>query len=109
MILLDHLLHCALIGNGEPLGGEALAGRPEAGVVHGALQSVVLPAEDVVAVLAVSGATCYRRDVSYMENNFLLPESKTKTHVSPLLRTRGWEPSAGQSALLVYLLVSQTI
>lgn len=56
MVLLDHLLDGAFIGGRKSLGGQALARRPEARVVHGPLEGIVLPAKDVVAVLAVSGA-----------------------------------------------------
>jgi len=56
MILLNLLLHRALIRNGEPLRRQPLARRAKAGVIHGALEGVVLPAENVVSVLAESGA-----------------------------------------------------
>jgi len=54
MILLNLLLNRALIRNGEPLRRQPLARRAKAGVIHGALEGVVLPAEDVVSVLAES-------------------------------------------------------
>lgn len=56
VVLLDNSLNGALVRLVECLRGEAVAGRAKAAVVHGVLEGVVLPAEDVVAVLAVSGA-----------------------------------------------------
>lgn len=53
MILLNLLPNRALIRNRESLRGQTLARRAKARVIHGALEGVVLPAEDVVSVLAV--------------------------------------------------------
>lgn len=48
-------LESAVVGRGEGLGGVTAAGSAKAAAVHGLLQSIVLPAKDVVAVLSVTG------------------------------------------------------
>lgn len=53
MILLNLLLNRALIRSRESLRRKTLACWAKAGVIHSDLEGVVLPAEDVVSVLAV--------------------------------------------------------
>lgn len=55
-VLLHDSLDLALVGLVKPLGGQSLARGTEAAVIHGVLERVILPAKDVVTVLAVSGA-----------------------------------------------------
>jgi hypothetical protein len=54
IVLPDLRLDRAPVGLVEALSSQGTAGRAEAAGVHGALQSIVLPAEDVVAVLGVA-------------------------------------------------------
>ncbi len=61
IILLDKTLDSALVSLVKPLGRQSGAGGPEASVVHGVLEGIVLPAEDIVAVLAVSSALLCQR------------------------------------------------
>jgi hypothetical protein len=55
VIFIDRRFDGARVGLVEGLGGQTVAGGAEAAVVHGMLEGVVLPTEDVVAVLAVAG------------------------------------------------------
>ncbi len=52
----NRVLDGALVGCGERLRVDALAGGAEAAAVHGSLQSIVLPSKNVIRVLAVARA-----------------------------------------------------
>lgn len=56
IILLHRILNSALIRLVKPLRRQPATRGAEALVVHGVLQGIILPAEDVVAVLAVAGS-----------------------------------------------------
>ena len=59
MILLNLLLNSTLIRDGESLRGQPLTCRSKAGVIHGVLEGVLLPPEDVISVLAVAGTNVH--------------------------------------------------
>jgi hypothetical protein len=52
--LVHSILDGARAASGIGLRGERFAGGAEAGIVHGLLQSIILPAKDVVCVLPVT-------------------------------------------------------
>lgn len=85
--------------------------------VESPLQRVVLPAEDVVAVLAVPSSMTLFLSASNPYQDFLIsshPLMKRKikvreTHPSPMLYTNGCPPSSGQISGLLNCRVSHII
>jgi hypothetical protein len=114
-VLLDKGLDGALVGLVEPLGRKAVASGAEALVVHGMLQEVVLPTKDVIAVLSVASPVLLGVSagtaslVEFPVDCWSEEIEESATHGSPVDRTKGCEPSSGHSALLLNLVVSQTI
>jgi hypothetical protein len=78
IILLGQGLDGALVGLLEVLALELRAARREAGIVHGLLQAVTLPAKDVVAVLAEAGTVFLLLSIFAFSNNTMRIKQQEK-------------------------------
>ena len=74
---------------------------------HGALEGISLPAKDVVAVLGEAVSVFARVNKSKWAGMY--EGNQETTYLSPVLQTKGCEPSTGQRSLSLKMVVCHTI
>lgn len=96
--LFHSLRHPALCRHVSTLSRQSSTGVSKATLIHSLLQRAVFPAKDIVAMLAIASSIVFLASFSLLSSQI--------THASPMLYTKGCEPSSGQRAASLKVVVS---